>query len=399
MFLTFLSGMFIARILGAEDFGLYGVVVSIAAILAIPSQSGFGNLIIKEVSRAAENKDYIYALNIRSWAKKRSFIISMLIAGSSIAYFLVSSRYHDNLLVYILTSLSVIFLGQNVVYYSYLKGIGRTEIAQVLEALIYPLAFFIGCIVIWFLDLFNLDGSMIIRCLSLLLVTFIGYFIVKYSSVTSDLAKKSREVETKQLNKLLIPFAFSDGLRVAQSHFFLLIVAVFLTSSDAGQFKVAQSLILFVQLPATVLITLLSPEISRLYQYDLISLKRKITRSTRFYSFITFIAFLCAYFFSLDLITLAFGSQYNIASDVLNIICFFIFVSSFFGFGDVILNMIGKGDLVLKLALATFIITIFVSILITQEYGIIGAAYSFGITLLIQRISYFFYARRYIFQS
>lgn len=402
MSLTFISGVFIARVLGAEDFGLYGIVISMAAILAIPSQSGFGNLIIKEVASVTENTSNSYARQVRSWAAKRSFIISMLIASFAIVYFLSSSTYSDNRTIYILSALSVVIMGQNISSYSYLKGVGKTEMAQVVEVLVYPFVFLVGCFIVWRLDDFSLEIAMVLRCIALLFVSWSGFVLIRKRVTGSgaiNAVGKTKDIDSKRLKRLLIPFVFSDGIRVAQAHLFLLIISAFLTASDAGQFKVAQSLILFIQLPATVLITILSPEISRLYETDLSSMKQKVKNATQVYTLITFVAFVAVYFISLDLIVFMFGVQYAFSSSILVIVSLFIFLSSFFGFGDVILNMVGQGKVVLKISIFTLIITVFISVLAMKAYGLTGAAYSFGTTMLMQRIFFHIAARRVLINN
>lgn len=397
MGLTFITGIFIARILEPEGFGLYGIVISMAAILAIPSQSGFGNLIIKEVAAASESINNSYALQVKNWAAKRSFIISVLIAGLAISYFFYDIAYSDNLAVYTLSALSVIIMGQNVASYSYLKGMGKTESAQALEVLVYPLFFLVFSFIAWQADEFSLEIAMLLRCFALLFVSWCGFIIIRKKLTRLDAIKalvQPKIVDNKRLKSLLVPLAVSDGIRVAQAHLFLIFIGAFLSTHDAGQFKVAQSLILLIQLPATVLITIISPEISRLHKSNLASMKNKINKATQAYVLTSFVALLAVYFISQDLIVFSFGTQYVSASNILLIAVCFIFLASFFGFGDVVLNMVGQGKVVLRVSIISLIITVFIAVLSMKAYGLTGAAYSFGITMLLQRMFFYIAARR-----
>nr|WP_319536026.1 oligosaccharide flippase family protein [uncultured Vibrio sp.] len=396
MTLTFFSGVFMARSLGVDGFGIYGIIISFASILAIPSQSGFGNFIIKEVARSTDKKNSNYGYLINKWAAKRSLIISTAIAILVIAYLLFSSKYSDNLFAYTLGTISVILMGQNVASYSYLKGIGRTELGQVVEALVYPAAFLLMSISIWLIADLTLDTVMVLRCIALLLVSLLGYFFVKSSVKKSKNNVENNEyLNDKMFKRQLVPFALSDGIRVAQAHMFILIVGWLLSTSDAGQFKVVQSLVLFLQLPATVLITVLAPEISKYCNKDLERVNENIKNSKRLNILCSLLGVVGVYLFSSELINFAFGEQYNVVSKLLLIIAMCFFVSSFFGFGDVVLNMTGKGELVLKLSIIILLITIMIAVIFMKYYGVLGAAYSFGISIILQRILFYAVARKF----
>ena len=52
MVLTFLVGAQLAHLLGVSGYGTYGFAISIIAILTIPTQFGFPQLLVREVSSA-----------------------------------------------------------------------------------------------------------------------------------------------------------------------------------------------------------------------------------------------------------------------------------------------------------------------------------------------------------
>lgn len=395
MAFTFFIGVFIARAIGADAFGEYSIIISLVAILSIPSQSGYGNLIIKEISSSIAKFKYGEAEVIKSWAIKSSFIISITIAFFSACYVMFFLNLDHNLSAYLLGFLSLIIVGQNVISYSYLKGAESFNSAQIAEALLYPLAHFILCVFIWLTYELTIELVMIARLLSLMMVLlFCRMAISKHINNSFSIDQRNMTGSSSRLNKLLLPFMFSDGLRVVQAHMFILIIGGFLLSSDAAQFKVVQSLMLFVMLPATVIITMLSPLVSKLYTTNKESITHCIARFNRIYVLVTFCALISVYLLSEPLITFAFGIEYRQAAQLLVITTAFTFLSSFFGFYDVVLNMIGKGKVVLKVSVICLVLVIMLSVIVIHFYGLIGATYAFGISILIQRIVFYMVAKK-----
>lgn len=395
MAFTFISSVFIARVIGANAFGEYSVVISLVAILSIPSQSGYGNLIVKEISSNIAKLRYKEAEVIKVWAIKNSFIISITIVLFSVCYVTFFSNLDHELSVYLLGFLSLVIVGQNVISYSYLKAVESFNFAQIAEALLYPLVHFILCGFVWLTYGLTIELVMIARFLSLMVVlVFCRMAISKYENNGISIVQHNMTGSNSQLNKLLLPFMFSDGLRVVQAHMFILIIGWFLLSSDAAQFKVVQSLMLFVMLPATVIITMLSPLVSKLYATNKKSITHCIVRYNRIYVLVTFFALISVYLLAEPLITFAFGMEYRQAAELLVITTAFTFLSSFFGFYDVVLNMIGKGKVVLKVSVICLVLVIMLSVIAIHFYGLIGATYAFGVSILIQRIVFYMAAKK-----
>ncbi|MFS1909691.1 oligosaccharide flippase family protein [Vibrio sp. 10N.286.48.B7] len=385
MLCTFLSGVYVARELGAEQFGIYSVIISLAAILAIPSQSGFGNLIIKEVSCLISSGKSHQIGSIVTWAKKRNFIMSSVVVSSAciLLYFFKSNKeyYH----AYILGAISVIIMSANVIGYSLLKAQLRVNLAQILEAVVYPLFFLLLIIITSNFNVLTPESTMSIRLISLLIVFAFCVYLTKLKSTDFNKKRSLTKLEKGRVNKNLLPLMLSDGLRIVQANLFLIILSFFVQPENIGNFKVAQSLINFVMLPCTVIVSIISPIIARLYIAQPTKLGSIIKKYSAFYALIQMVAFVFVYLFGEIVINKSFGMEYVESYSMLLIMTFSVFFASIFGFGDVILNMSGKGRLVLKSSIYSLFFMVTISTLLISLYDTEGAVYAFSISLVFQR--------------
>src|SRR5687768_836127 len=82
MLVTFLVGIQLARGLGVEGYGLYGVAMAILSLASVPSEFGLPRLVIREVAGSAARRDLPALFGVIRWANKTSLLISGLMAGA-----------------------------------------------------------------------------------------------------------------------------------------------------------------------------------------------------------------------------------------------------------------------------------------------------------------------------
>lgn len=79
MFVTFFLGVLLARFMGVEQYGIYGTVMSIMAIMAVPAQFGLPQLATKEISVAHGRGDFDQIRTVFFW------FLGVICLGSIIA--------------------------------------------------------------------------------------------------------------------------------------------------------------------------------------------------------------------------------------------------------------------------------------------------------------------------
>ncbi|RYG85143.1 MAG: hypothetical protein EON59_12820, partial [Alphaproteobacteria bacterium] len=86
LFVTLLSSVVLARILGAHDYGLYVFLLSATALLAMPVQMGVPLLVMRETASAEVSNDWVALHSIRSWALRMNLILGGIVALAILAY-------------------------------------------------------------------------------------------------------------------------------------------------------------------------------------------------------------------------------------------------------------------------------------------------------------------------
>ncbi|MEZ9057285.1 oligosaccharide flippase family protein [Vibrio pelagius] len=391
MAFTFFSGMMLAKELGAENFGIYSFVMALVSVLAIPSQSGFANLVIKEISPLKQNEDKHVISSIIKWIKKRNILFAFIITTFSIIILILiyisgAIPIVDNApIVFLLGFISVLFLGSNVIGYSILKARKRLLLGQFIEACLYPISFFIFITTVSLFGWLNTESAMLIRLASLTVV-FLTCVIFCKKYYSKKLSNELSLQEKSRLNKLIVSLSLSDGIRVLQANIPLVVMGIILFPQEVGVFKVAQSLLLFVGLPATVIATMMAPDIAKGYkQHDEFNLESKIRQYNKMYLGVMLITSVIVYFLSEYVIQITFGSDYLESGLMLIIMTFSMALSSCFGLSDLVMNMTERNDLVLKSSLISLVFSVTSAFLLVYCYGVWGGVASYCVSHLFYR--------------
>src|SRR5690606_16756372 len=94
----FLVGVQLARGLGAEGYGIYGVAMSIIALLTVPTEFGLPQLLTREVAVAKVERDWGRMKGILCWSSRVSLLISAVIGVGAVAWLLLSGHGLDSAL-------------------------------------------------------------------------------------------------------------------------------------------------------------------------------------------------------------------------------------------------------------------------------------------------------------
>ncbi len=80
MLATFTVGVQLARGLGVEGYGYYGIAVSVITLAGIPAELGLPKLVTREIAAAAARKDFPYIFGVLHWGDRVALRISVVVA-------------------------------------------------------------------------------------------------------------------------------------------------------------------------------------------------------------------------------------------------------------------------------------------------------------------------------
>lgn len=388
MVLTFFSGAILANYLGAKDFGIYTFVMTLVTLFLIPCQSGLPQLIVRELSKYFVNAQDD-GNSVVCWAKK----INIRLALSSIILVFVCSNLIPIYEHYKYTLLSGFFvlplIGQISINSAVLRAYRKLILGQSLDSLVYPLFMTLSLLV---LLVFSVDLTpelaLVSRFIAALITLIVSIYFV--SNIKYQHSFKSTEVSNNATNNWLvqvIPFSISEGMRVIQGNYIGLVVGIFLTASSLGIYKVASVILLFLNLPYTIISSIGSPNISALYyDGDYKNLELILKKYTAMMVVSTTLLVSPFVFFGEYIFVTAFGSDFAVSSNIFLIMAIPSCILTTLGPTAILLNMCGQEKKVTKISIYSLLFLIIISCPLLYFFGLEGAAYSYVLSIIFNRL-------------
>lgn len=141
--LTFLVAIWLARLLGAEGYGIYAFATSVVAVLFAISGLGFGGVLLRQTAlyRSLGRPDLIVQLARRARRIVLALAVSSAVLTALAALFFLEPIFLATLLL-ILPAVPV--LGSNLIWQGILQGLGFIEESFLSTYVVYPIGMVIG---------------------------------------------------------------------------------------------------------------------------------------------------------------------------------------------------------------------------------------------------------------
>ncbi len=377
--ISFFIGIWVARYLGAEQFGLYSYAQSFVGLFAAIATLGLDQIIIRELVKDETQRDVLlgtaFALKLFG-----AFLVLFVLA---IAVKFTSNDFDTNLLIFIIAS-STIFQSFNVIdFYFQSKVLSKYVVFVNIASFI--ISSFIKIILI--LNEAPIIAFVYIILFDSIIVSF-GYLYIYLHKNLNIKSWKFSKTKAKQLLKTswpLIPasIAISIYLKIDQ-----VMIKEILDNEAVGQYAVAVKLSeLWTLIPAILIPTLFPAIIKAKKESDHLYYRRL----QQLYDVMIWLAVMIAIpvsFFSYSIVDILFGEQYTEAGSVLSIHVWaniFIFLGTANAKWFIVENYTKK--LLFRTALGA-VLNIVGNLILIPMYGIQGAAFA---TLLSQASSNLFY--------
>ncbi|MEE9214372.1 MAG: oligosaccharide flippase family protein [Thermodesulfobacteriota bacterium] len=368
--------VYLARVFGPENYGLFGIVISILIWFELAIIRGVPTTVQKFLSKEEDQAYAIKKISLRLQLCFAAFITLILyIFAPAIAEFLKDAR-----LVFFLrlASIDIIIYGIYSVYLGIQNGLGKFE-KQSLLTITYSVGKFLAILLLvnWG---FSVTGAVIGNILGSCLGLILGFFLTR-------IEKSSGYYDNVKLIKFTVPivlvFLGSDLLYNID----LWSVKFFLSDAKTGHYIAAQNIaripvFLFYALSFTLL-----PSLSKsINDKNLALTKSYITQATRILLLILTPLTLLVISTSNDLIALLYTDKYQPAADILNILIVgFGFLAFFFTLSSAIIAA-NKPYWLFGLAATLVLIDVILNVHLVPLLKEAGAAVATTITALLGTI-------------
>jgi O-antigen/teichoic acid export membrane protein len=385
----------LARVLGAEGFGIYVFCISIVNLLTVPAMMGGQNLLVREIAAYKVKGQYHFLRGMIQQMRWTSITASFTIAfcGAGIGLWVYQgTRMQTPFLI----SMAIIpFVTAMNLQGALLRGLRYILLGRVTLALLPLLTILLIFGVVLFPEI-TLDPVSTLGAygLSAVILVVIGFFLILRLLPPEAKAVKP-EYETSRWIKSMLPFVFAGGMQVFNKEASIVFLGIMQDVGSVGLFRVAQrgaELIPFGLLAVNMAI---APSISGLYaKGDMQRLQYIINKSiiavTAFAVTVTAVLITGGKW----LLPLIFGQEFLAAYTILVILCIGQLVNAITGSAALVMNMIGMELMVAwGMAIASLVIIV-LNLTLIPSLGATGAAIASSASLMVLNISMFIYLYR-----
>lgn len=379
----FLVGIQLARGLGPEGYGIYGIAISIISILLVPTELGLPRLVTREIAKSSVDNDLGKIKGILEWAIKSVSKASLIIITTTIAVLIIitaiSSTHEENQLfktvAHALILIPLISLGN--IFCAKLRGLQKIVTSQIPEIVIRP-ALFSLLILITSLIATPLTPHLAVAlsAISAAFSLFLAAFLARTEHQATNITIIQKSQSTEWL-KSSIPMALTDGTRILQAHLIIFLLGFMLPSESVGLYRAANSITMLLAMPITLINIICSPIIAKLHkEEDYFRLQKLLIWASLGTTLSTLALSAPILIFGDEIIRIIFGVDFSGSSEIAKILCAGLIFTSIFGCAPTLLNMTGNERSVMRAAGFSFSILIIISPPLVYFYGTTGAAIS-----------------------
>lgn len=373
--LALLSSLIIARLIGAEEYGIYAYALSWITLLSIPAKLGTDHLIVREVAIFGSMDAWGRVRGILSWSNKAILISTFGIVFISLAFF---GLLHKQ--ISFLTMLVAFFILPYLVLssarQSVLRGMHRIILSLLPEMIAKPTLLVLGLLVLWIAtpQVNHLEVLWVY-----LIVTFVVFLIYQYAVRLSLPVKKiipPEKAEIMQWMKSIMPFALLDAAAIINSRSDVIMIGIMKDPEMAGIYNIATNGADIISFMLVAVNMTIAPLIAALYHKNKLKELREIMKKTARTAFLAGVPLLGVMIFFGGRLMGLFGKEFVVGHQALIILSLGQIVNIGTGSVGLLLNMTGNE----KLTAAGFGIAsagnILLNLVLIPFWGINGAAIS-----------------------
>ncbi len=372
---TFLLGVLLARILGPAQFGIYGLVTTLAALAMSAALLGTPQLAVREFSVRKDRRDWA---GIRSLFKRFGLATtgaSVLIAISAIFAGVTLDSGDGGTIGLVLPGTALMALiGVTSLLAAELRGLGQLFRGQVMDIFARPALSFVAILSLL------LAGIGLTAALALWVQVFVALFaaIVSFAWIRGAIPRD--EGQTSRLPAIpwvaaALPLGAVDILRQLDGAYGVVMMGWLASDEALGIFRVALACSIVVAMPVTILHVVLAPRLGPLHKAGrIVELQQLLSRTSMTLVLAVIPITLAAWFIGRDLIELVFGLPYGSAWLPLFLMCVAQLVFAFFGMGPILLAMCEGERHLIRIYLFSVGLGMLAAIPMIMEFGPAGAA-------------------------
>ena len=381
--LGFLSHVVLARVMSVEGYGNYVYAWAWIAILALFSRAGFGNLLIRYVSKfqAKEQWERLRGLFLR--AGQYVSVLSVLISavGSAFIYWLgkgISGGKQHTLLVAfaLLPVITLMYLAQQG-----LRGLKQVVRANVPELVVRHLALMALCGLLW-LQLGQLSSVQVMMATIVAVgVALVVATLWLWRGLPPEVRSAKPDFESPNWLKKALPFLVISSMGLIQRKTDVLMLGFFVSSADVGIYGAALRVTGLIGLGLSVINMTVTPYFSEFYTSGARQKFQKIVSLSAVGVTVFTVAAALGFFLFGDMILSIFGTEYETGYVVMVVFVWGKVIGALVGPVAFLMMMTDQENTASRIEAGAAVLNLLLNGALIPYFGTIGAAVATASTL------------------
>ena len=394
--LAFASSILLARLLGPEGYGAYAFIMSLVGSLGLLSYLGLPVLMVREIAKYEQSQKWglIRGLLHKSYqfVAGIGILLVLLVAVASIIFMTSAELDRWRLLLIALPLIPV--LSMTSLKASTLRGLRRVVLGAIPEMFVRPVIFLIALLWLLYIGKVTVEAVIVVQVGAALGALSVGIFLYRRVAPES-LLNTTPEYNNQEWLSALLPFMGLAGVSFFNVEFINLFLGFSGTNQDVAMFRAAANIALAVALPLTLIETVISPYITRLYHAGELRKLQKLTQVASLAALlVSAIPATVLLIFSTETIIIFYGNDYVPASGALVVIVLGYMVVSLVGLSMQLLYATEYHASAFRISAYGALVTVLLCLFLIPFFGALGAGIALGFGKALRAAFFVIEARR-----
>jgi O-antigen/teichoic acid export membrane protein len=384
--LVFITSIVLARVLGAEGYGIYAYAMALVGLLGIPASLGLPQLVLRNIAVYQTRSEWGL---MRGLLRRANQVVLLTSLGLGVIALLVSLVLRDHLSPAMLAAfwlaLSILpLVALNGLRTSTLRGLGFVVLGQLPGSLVRPFSF-LALVVLTYLLLGNrFNASWAVSMQVGATAIALGFVILILARRLPKAMKESLPAyDTQTWVRSALPFLFIGGMQIINNQTDIVMLGALRGAEVVGIYRAATRVAQLVVFVLTAANVVLQPTIARLYAVrDMQRVQHIATQSARVILLVSVPIAVVLIAFG-QWILLAFGQEFTKGATALAILSGGQLVNAAMGSVGLLLNMTGhERDTARGVGIAA-VVNVALNAILIPLWGINGAAIATATSLVV----------------
>ncbi|MFO7971299.1 MAG: DUF368 domain-containing protein, partial [Desulfobacterales bacterium] len=283
--ISFLIAVALARLLGAEGYGIYAYAYAVVILLALPAHAGLPNLVVRETARGMAANQPSRVQGIWRWSARLAGLISLTLAllTSLVLIIWKGGRMGAGewTMAWALALIPLVALGN--LRGAALRGLHRIVSGQLPGFVIRPALFLLllGGLALVDNRQFNPPQAMALHVLAAAIAFGAGVWLL-WRNMPQPVRQAQPRFEGRAWFASTLPLAFIASMQLVNNHADILVLGFFKPSDQVGIYRVAVQVAALSSFGLQAVNAVVAPRFAKLYtQGNMERLQRLVTGSAR----------------------------------------------------------------------------------------------------------------------